>query len=152
MANNPYMTPEKIRLFLLDRTPSDNFLLDDVDFANESIALACELTLARFQETEPFVQQQFTIETFPHPYTFLLGVCSILLKSKAVNMKRNSLNYQSASGTAVDDKKTADDYLMLAADFSKEFDDKARKLKTNENINEGYGFQGSQYAWNTPLF
>jgi hypothetical protein len=30
MATNLYLTPAQIRLFLLDRTAGDNFLLDDI--------------------------------------------------------------------------------------------------------------------------
>lgn len=146
MATNAYVTPAMIRLFLLDRNASDNFLLDDVDFEDALMDLAITLTVDRYNTTDPFIDIQFTVETFPYRYELLLGIAGQLLRSKAINMRRNQLNYTSAAGTAVDDKQSADLYMQMAEKMLAEFDTRIRKLKTNDNINQGYGFQGSSYV------
>ena len=146
MGNNQYISPEKIRLYLLDRSAGDNLLLDDVDFSNELLDLAQELVLDRYNTTDPFIEVRHTVEDFPYKVEFLMGVTAQLLRSKGINMKRNQLNYSSASGTAVDDKKQADEYLAMSAQMFQEFDSRVRKIKCHININEGYGAQGSSYA------
>lgn len=145
MAGNKFLTPANIRLFLLDRTADDNFLLDDVDFQNDLLDMAQILTFDRYETTDPFIGVDFTIENFPFRLELLLGVTGFLLKSKGLNLKRNQLNYTSAAGTAVDDKSTAEAYLAMADKFLAEFDSRVHKIKGNININQGYGAQGSPY-------
>lgn len=147
MPNNQYISPEKIRLFMLDRTKDDNFLLDDREMSDETLSLAQEMVVDKYNTQAPFVQIQYTVETFPFKYEFLLGVTAFCLLSKVLNMKRNQLNYSSASGTAIDDKKTSDEYLALAGALQKEFDSRVEKIKAAINEKEGYGFAGSQFAW-----
>lgn len=143
---NQFISPDKIRLFLLDRCAQDNFLLDDVDFPDELLDLAQELVVDRYKTTSPFVGPVYTVETFPYKMEFLLGVAAMVLRTKAINLKRNQLNYTAAEGTAVDDKRRADDYLALANQFQLEFDQRCKSIKAHLNIEEGYGFQGSDYA------
>lgn len=144
-AQNPYITPQKIQLFLLDRGASDNFLLDDREYQDDQIDLAVELTVSKYNTTNPFIDFQ-TAETFPFTYEFLLGVTSILLRSKALNMIRNRVNYSTQGGVTVDEKSSAEAYLALADQFAKEFDDRIKKIKAFININQGYGTVNSIYT------
>jgi len=146
MATNLYLTPAQIRLFLLDRTAGDNFLLDDVDFTDEMIDLALTLTVDTYNTTDPFIDVVYDVRTFPFRVELLLGVTAYLLRSKGLNMKRNQLNYTSAAGTAVDDKRTSDDYLLLAEKYNAEFMQRIRKIKMHINVESGYGSLESEYS------
>ena len=146
MAGNRYCTPDTIRLFLLDRTGSDNFLLDDVDFEDPLLDLAQTLAVDRYNTTDPFLDEVYTVQDFPFRVEFLLGVTAFLLRSKSLSLKRNQLNYSSSAGTAVDDKAQANDYASLAVQFQQEFDQRVRKIKTQKNVSEGYGYVDSRYS------
>lgn len=144
MAANPYITPDFIRLFLLDRA-SDNFLLDEEQFKDESLDAAIILTVDRWNETSPFVSP-FTPENFPFRHSLIMGVTATLLRMKGLNMIRNKVDYQTAGGVTVDEKSSARDYFAVAKDFMAEFDAKIKHMKMQINIGEGYGQLGSPYA------
>lgn len=140
MAANAYVTPEHIRLFLLDRSAADNFLLDETDFKNESLDLMQELIVSRFNTTTPILNYNYTTEDFPYKHEFLMGVCGMLFVSKGQSMMRNALDYQSASGTAVNDKAKAEEYIKFGRELLQEFDDRVKKIKQHENIEGAYDF------------
>lgn len=147
MPGNQYVSPERIRLFLLDRSATDNFLLDDVDFSNEVLEMAQDLTYDRYTTTDPFINVDFTVETFPFKMEFLTGVAGFALRMKGANMVRNALPFSSAGGSQVDDKKLGENYIALGDKFLAEYDSRIRKIKTHININQGYGSQGSAYGF-----
>lgn len=141
MSTNAYITPDNIRTFLLDRGSSDNFLLDAVEFSSEEIDLAMILTVDRYNTTTPILNEGYTEATFPYKMEFLLGVAGHLMRSKSINYERNSLQYTSASGTAVDDKKAkARSYLEIAEKLLGEFDTRIKSLKMDANVNGAFGF------------
>jgi hypothetical protein len=129
-----------IRTFMLDRTASDNFLLDGVEMDEESIALAMMMTVEEYNITAPILCEGYTEETFPYRMPYLIGVAAFLLRSKGLNLARNSLPYTSTTGTAVDDSTAKSRlYLELGEKYLEEFKEKIRPIKQNKNINEGYG-------------
>lgn len=140
MAANTLITPEKIRLFMLDRTAADNFLLDDVDMPSDLMDLCMELTVDDWNTSSPFLGETLTVETFPYKLEFLLGVVGRLLKSKGMNLMRNALNYQSSSGTSVDDKTVASQYIALGSEYLAEFQSRIRAIKQHLNIEQGFGY------------
>jgi hypothetical protein len=143
MPANPLISPDAIRLFMLDRKAEDNFLLDDVDMPSDLLALAMDLTVDQFNTTPPILCEQLTVETFPYRLELLLGVTGMLLRSKAMNLTRNALPYQSTSGTAVDDKSSrAAKYMEMATAFLSEYTDRITKIKQQMNIDSGFGYVG----------
>jgi hypothetical protein len=146
MSTNAYITPDKVRLFMLDRNAGDNFLLDDVDMSTELIELSMELTVDAFNTMSPILGSKWSVLDFPYKLEFLLGVTGRLLRSKGMNLMRNALDYQSTSGTAVNDKTKAASYLALGQEFLAEFEARSRTIKQATNIEEGFGYTGGFYG------
>ncbi len=132
-------------LFMLDRGAEDNFLLDDREFDNKIIDAAVMLTVDKYNTTEPFCDTQ-TVLSFPFRYELMLGVCSTLLRSKAINMARNSVDYQTKGGVTVDENRNYEAYMVMAKEMAAEFTDRVRKIKSWINMNQGYGSVGSIYS------
>jgi hypothetical protein len=132
-------TNQEIRDFILDRVPADNFLLDDLEFTEEQINSARCLVADKYNSTPPFVEQ-LTGSVFPYRYEFMLGVASSLLKTKAINMMRNNLNYQNSEGTSINDLEKRREYLELSGAMSQEFDQRVRQIKVSKNAEDCYGY------------
>lgn len=123
----------------MDRTASENFLLDDIEFTDEEINNAMVLAVDRYNSTLPLVNT-YTSENFPYRYEMMLGSSAILLRAKAVNMMRNNLNYQTSDGVAINDLERRQEYFQLAQAFDQEFLDRITKLKVSKNAEECYGW------------
>lgn len=135
---NPNVTPERIRNFLLDRKPEDNFLLDDVEMDSESIQESMRMVVDMYETVSPFLSEDYDINTFPYSAPMVIGTAGYLLRSKGFNLLRNRLPHQSASGTAVDDKQRAEAYIKLGSSLIEECKDMFRQIKQHINIESGY--------------
>jgi len=144
-GENKYISLQEIQLFLLDRFPEDNFLLDEREFGDEQIALAMRMTVDRYNTTTPLGVDVHTVESFPWRLEFCLGVTAVLLRMRAINMMRNNLSWNTGGGIAVDEKSSYKDYIQMAKLIQDEFDNRAAKIKQSINIGEGYGGIGSEY-------
>jgi hypothetical protein len=134
-----YISPEDVRFFLMDRTASENFLLDDLEFTDEEIGNAMVLAVDKYNSTLPLVNT-YTSESFPFRYEMMLGASAILLRSKATNMMRNNLNYNTSDGVAINDLERRKEYLGMAQSFDAEFTDRIQKIKVSKNAEECYGY------------
>ena len=144
---NPAITPDRISMFLLDRGPDDNFLLGEQEMSPELMEAAMETAVDAYNTISPITVDPQTVESFPYRYELLIGTCSYLLKSKAINMIRNRVNYTTAGGVTVDEKKAAEDYIALGKDLMAEFMQRCQILKASINQGNGYGRLGSQFAY-----
>jgi hypothetical protein len=140
MAANTLVTPDVIRLFMLDRTAADNFLLDDIDMPQDLLDLSISLVVDEYNTTTPIVGNCMTVESFPYRLELVLGVAGRLLKSKGMNLLRNDLSHQSASGNSINDKAKATAYVELGNQFLEEFKNRIKMLKQHINVEEGFGF------------
>jgi len=134
-----YVLPEDVRFFMMDRTASENFLLDDLEFTDDEINNAMVLTVDKYNATLPLVNT-YTSDNFPYRYEMLLGASGILMKIKAVNMMRNNLNYQTSDGVAINDLEKRKEYFQIAQMFDQEFLDRVTKIKVSKNAEECYGW------------
>jgi len=134
-----YITPDMVRLFMMDRTADENFLLDSVEFTDTEISDALVLVVDKYNTMLPHVDY-YTADTFPYRTEALAGVAGMLMKMKALNMVRNNLDYNTSDGTAISDKGKKQEYLSLAQAFEQEFDTKCRSLKVSKNSNDCYGY------------
>lgn len=149
MAVDPTLITENdIRLFMIDKTSDDNYLLDDVEFTPEEITQAHQLTVDKYNSTLPLLTH---VDEIPR-YEAILGTAAMLLRMKALNMTRNRLDYQNKSGTAVQDKNKGQEYIALSRMLMDEWEPRVKGLKVHLNIEDGYGRVGSSYAWNNPRF
>lgn len=144
MAVDPsIITENDIRLFMIDKTSDDNYLLNDVEFTPEEIAQAHTLIVAKYNSTLPLMSE---VTEIPR-YEAIIGTTAILMRMKAINFVRNRLDYQNRNGTAVQDKNKAPEYLAIARDMMMEFEQRVRALKTHQNIEACYGHVSSPYRY-----
>ena len=139
------VTLDDIRMFMIDRVPDDNFLLDAVEFSDEQIYRAMYFATDRYNSTPPLLTL-LSIEQMPH-YTLILGTTAILLRMKAMNYARNRLDYSQKDGSAVQDKNKMQEYVALSKYLMAEYDRSVRELKYAANIESAYGSVGSPYRF-----
>jgi hypothetical protein len=135
---------EEIRMFLRDQ-PNYNILLEDIEFPDENIQLAMRLTVARYNALTP--QTNLVSPEQLNEWILLCGVCCILFRSEGARQLRNQLatNDGNISPVGIDEKE--DLYLKWANYFCAEFDEKAQKIKIQDNMESTYGGFGSGYRY-----
>ena len=139
------VTPQDVRFFMMDRTASENFLLDSVEFSDEDINSAFTLSVDKYNSTLPMVDS-YTTENFPYRYELMLGASATLLRSKGLNYLRNNLDFSTKDGTTINDKSKAGDYLKLADVMMQEFDNRITQIKKTKNAEQAYGFVSGVYG------
>lgn len=135
------LTIEDVRQYLVDRV-EDNFLLDEEEMSSERIQKAIKFTVAKFNETP--VLTSYSPDTFPFISMLLDGVCAWLYRGQAAHASRNDLAY-STSGVTVDDTGNAAEYSAFAQQFEADFQNKARQIKNQINLEQGWGSVSSEY-------
>lgn len=151
IARNTPLSIAEVRLFLMDRCPEDNFLLDDVEFSDTEYMAAIRWPVDKWNETPPDVAR-YTQTTCPWRYHWMIGAASMLLNMAARSYARNSLNYQ-AGGLSVSDKTKDQQYRELAKDLQAEFISwmEAKKVEINQELCFGgvvsWEFYGSNYYY-----
>ena len=139
--NTPLSIAE-VRLFLMDQCPSDNFLLDDLEFADTEVMAAIRWPVDKWNETPPDVQR-FTQTTCPFRYHWMVGAASQLLRMASHSYARNSLDY-AAGGVTVRDKSKSQEYQQMSKDLQAEFITWMGAKKVEINMNLAFG---GIYSW-----
>lgn len=133
-----------VRMELLDRCPSDNALLDDVEFGDSAIAYCILKPVNEWNETPPIIgQYQYTQATFPYRYHWVQATCAELLRMAARNLIRNKLDYN-AGGLNVQDRARGAVYLQIAEQMRAEWQDWMRREKVRLNAESCYGSVSSR--------
>lgn len=135
---------EEIRMFLRDQ-PGYNILLEDIEFSNDDIQLAMRLTVARYNALTP--QTSITGPQYLNEWVLLCGVCCILFRSEGARQLRNQMLTQDGNISPVGVDEKQDLYLAWSNTFCSEFDDKAQKIKIQNNMESCYGGFGSGYRY-----
>ncbi len=138
------LTLGQVTRFLRDY-PSYNILLADVQFSEEDVNQAMHFASQRYNAMTPVTN--YTVENFPNDYVLLIGTCLNLMHSEAFLQVRNQLTYTDGdvAPIGVDDKMAA--YLRLKDDLNSEWKELARGMKTQANMEQGYGSLKSGYAY-----
>ena len=105
----------------MDRTAAENFLLDSVEYSDEDIHSAMQLTVDKYNSTLPMVDI-YTVEDFPYRYEMMIGASATLMRSKAINYSRNRLDFQTKDGATIQDKAKTTEYLQIANIMMKEWE------------------------------
>ena len=138
-------TLEEIRLSMRDSAPSDNMLLDEVEFDAAEISQAVLRPIMYWNETPPPVQPLLTTKTFPFREMWLLGIQAYLFDIAANHYRRNQLAYN-AGGVSVDDKNKEQQYLATSNRLMMQFREMLRAKKIEINIGLFSGSLGSPYS------
>src|SRR3990170_3570917 len=100
------LTIEQVRTSLRD-TLQRNDLLLTVQFSDDEILNAMELTIDAYNIMTPLLSPTYTIENFHNRHLLLLGTLAHLLHSEAIAANRNSLTYSDGGITVNPDDKMA---------------------------------------------
>ena len=138
-------TIEEIRLSLRDNSPSDNLLLDSIEFDAAEISQAVLRPLQFWRETPPPLRLNFTTSTFPYREMWLKGIQGYLMEIAANNYRRNHLPYN-AGGVAIDDKNKSGAYDAYASALLQDFRNMVQAKKVEINIASFSGSIGSDYG------
>lgn len=130
----------------MDRTAAENFLLDSVEYSDEDIHSAMQLTIDKYNSTLPMVDV-YTVENFPYRYEMMIGTSATLMRSKAINYSRNRLDFQTKDGATIQDKAKSSEYLQMANIMMKEFEERVHAIKVTKNAEQAFGSVSGQYRY-----
>lgn len=138
------VSKDQVRMFMRDRAPN-NILLDDVQFTDDELNLAIEMTASAYNVVTP--QTNFTPSTFAQhaQYLLLIGTVRFLLMSESFMQVRNQATVQDGdiSPIGIDDKAAL--YSQMAQSLKAEWDELVRGVKTQNNMESAYTTLGSGY-------
>lgn len=137
-GNDCSVTDMEIRIFLRDKDPDANLLLDDYEFTAEEIRTAMNITVDKWNDMPPDIYRM-DYDEFPYRSILLLGVASNLLAMAAHRYRRNSLPIN-AGGTSVNDQDKAREYDQASLRLREEYLQAIRTKKRELNADLGWGY------------
>lgn len=143
------ISTDEIRMFLRDYAlghlpgGQGNILLDTIQFTEDELNFALRMAVSAFNAMTPI--STFIPENYPNDYLLLLGVCRFLMMSESFHQLRNQVAAQDGdiAPSGIYEKSQA--YLALAQTLQAEYQDLARAIKNQLNMEGAYGFIGSGY-------
>ena len=121
-----------------------NILLDGVEFADSDIDLAVNMTVDRYNVMTPMTMLSMDLI----PKTLLMyGAVGHLLQSESFRQLRNQATVSDADvqPIGIDDKAPA--YTQAARLMFEKFDELAKNVKIQRNMESMYGGISSGYRW-----
>jgi len=141
--SNQMLSVAEIRMTLRDVDPESNFLLDELDFKTNEIALMIRRAIDYWNETPPPVGS-YKATNFPYRYHLSLGVIGQLHQMASVHKMRNNLDY-SAGGVTVEDTLKWQQYETIGTRYWDEYRKWVRQMKYQKNIEGGFAHLQSGY-------
>jgi len=132
------LTIFEVRMAMRDRCPSDNTLLEDVEFTNTEIAYCMSRPIDYWNEALPPIRNTYTAATFPYRYNWTDGAIGELLRMAGLNLTRNRLPLN-AGGLSVDDKMRAENYINMGAQMIENYKTWVASKKYSINMEDTYG-------------
>lgn len=136
----------EIRLATRDVCPAMNFLIDTVEFKDEEIAWALRRPIDYWNEAQPPLNVIYSPITFPFRYNWTEATISVLLRTVALWLRRNDLDY-SAGGLTVADTKKWPEYERMATERWEAYKEWVKNKKMELNIAAGFHSIGG-YRYN----
>lgn len=126
-----------IRIWLRDKNPDANLLIDDLEFEDDEINLARIMTVSYWNESMP-PGLHVSASNIGSQYFILKGICGQLLLMAANRYRRNSLQ-MSAGGVTVDDQNKHKEYEVSGTNMWQEFVNWVARAKVASNMAKGWG-------------
>jgi hypothetical protein len=144
------VSKDQVRMFLRDYA-NNNILLDDVQFTDNELNNALEMTASAFNAVTP--QTNLTPQSFPTHlrYVLLIGVARFLMTSESFMQVRNQATVQDGDIAPIGISDKAQMYSQLAKSLKDEWDELVRGIKTQNNMESTYTTLSSGYR-NTSRF
>jgi len=136
IGNTGFISELDVRLFLRDKDPAANLLLDDYEFTQEELRTAWTLIVDKWNETPPNIQS-FEVHTFPYRYHLLMGTSAMLMRIAAISYRRNHLAYN-VPGGSIDDQKKYAEYDAASDKLMAEFDKWMLREKNRLQMEAGW--------------
>ena len=133
----------EIRMTLRDSDGASNFLLDELDFKTNEIALMIRRAVDYWNEIPPPLQS-YNSSNFPWRYHLSLGVAGLLHQMASIHKMRNNLDY-TAGGVTVADTIKWQQYENIGNRLWDEYRKWVRDKKYQLNIEGGFAHMGSGY-------
>ena len=127
----PHM--DEIRLFLRDADPSENSLLERIDFPDAEIAAAIVRAIRRWNELPPrLIRYTFDSRNFPYKNELMQGIAGFLFIAAAESYRRNFLPYNTG-GISIQDKNKFNLYEQIGRLNLNEYTQWAKMKKVELN-------------------
>ena len=130
------LTIAEIRMSMRDVDPEANFLIDQLEFSRQEIALCMRRCIDYWNESPPPVAY-YKATNFPYRYHYSRAVISQLYFMSAQHKLRNDLNY-SAGGVTVQDTLNYAKYQEMADKLWAEWMQWVKDTKYNINVMGGF--------------
>lgn len=141
------LTVTEVREYVSDYAPN-NYLLDSEEFSDTYITLCMEMAVEEFNAISPLTR--YNLSTLPSKAVLLQGTIWKMMDGKSLLLARNTMAYADG-GLQVPLEERSELYSTLASKFGQQFKDSAIRLKTNLNMESGWGDVRSDYS-NFPLW
>lgn len=130
------LTIAEIRMTMRDTDPEGNFLLDEIEFKTNEIAMCMRKCIDYWNEVPPPVGC-YKPTNFPYRFFYSRAVMAQLYFIAAQHMMRNDLNY-SAGGVTVEDTLRWKSYQAIGDNLWKEWQQWVKDKKYGLNIMGGF--------------
>lgn len=125
-----------LRYFMMD-TVELNRLTREYESNDEMLEYAIEMAISDWNSSAPVIGCVH-IGNFPSLYLLMHGAAIQLLKSQGLRQARNEATYNTGGSSFVRSNKSQI-YSQWMINFSTEYENKKRQLKTQQNVNRGWG-------------
>lgn len=139
------LSAAEIRMTIRDVDPEANYLLEELDFSDQEIALAVRRCIDYWNEVPPPVAT-YKATNFPWRYHLTLGVAAVLHQMAANQKMRNDLPYQ-AGGVTVQDTVKFQQYLDFFNRYWQQWVMWVKHKKYELNVAGAYGIAPSGYGY-----
>lgn len=129
----------KVRDYLRDH-PELNNLIEGEETGSRLISQCMDRVVEDFNSSPPPIRR-YKLEQFPSVSLLLDGTICHILRSKAIQFSRNSLQY-SDGGINVSDQEKSREYLAIAEIFCRQYSESRDRLKIAKNISIALGDSG----------
>jgi hypothetical protein len=143
---NATLSIAEIRMTMRDTDPSGNYLIDELDFKQNEIALALRRAIDYWNEARPPVATGMKTTNFPWRYHLALAVVGQLHNWAAIHKMRNDLPY-SAGGVTVQDTVKWLQYREIGDKMWGEWQIWVKEKKMEININGCFRTLNSGYQY-----
>lgn len=136
-----FVTIQQVRDAILDRTPDDNSIENDLFFSDEEIVTAMKQAAAAYNSMPPRGVDVMDYRSMPAGESiFLDGVLAKLYKLAINKLARNIISWQTGNTTVEIEKARMEAFSTLSKMYEQTFQDSAkeRKMEINRSLAWGY--------------
>lgn len=137
----PVLSVTEVSEYIRDES-SNNHLLDGKEFTDTVINLAIKLAISEFNSMPPV--GSVDIYNFPSKAILMSGTLYKMFAGQAALLARNTMSY-SDGGLQIPVEERFQLYTTLSEMYRQDFMNSARALKTQANLESGWGGVSSDY-------